>query len=91
MATVHAVMPSPRPLTIQRAADLMLTGGTEAAVSTLCISSFSTMKALSVRNDEPTLASRLFDRPRRIRAVQKGAAIVLEEAEHAIVPGHHLR
>jgi 3-oxoacyl-[acyl-carrier-protein] synthase II len=76
-------------LTIQRgAADLMLTGGTEAAVSTLCISSFSTMKALSVRNDEPTLASRPFDRDRDGFVLSEGgAAIVLEEEGHARARG----
>ncbi|MCH2148306.1 MAG: beta-ketoacyl-ACP synthase II [Phycisphaerales bacterium] len=76
-------------LTIQRgAADLMLTGGAEAAVSTLCIGSFSAMKALSLRNEEPTLASRPFDRDRDgFVLAEGGAALVLEELEHAQARG----
>lgn len=76
-------------LTIQRgAADLMLTGGAEAAVSTLCIGSFSAMKALSVRNDDPTRASRPFDRDRDgFILAEGGAALVLEELGHARARG----
>ena len=53
----------------------MFAGGTEAAVSALCIGSFGGMKALSTRNDEPTLASRPFDRDRDGFVLAEGADI----------------
>lgn len=70
---------------IQRGdADVMLAGGSEAAVGPLCIGSFAAMKALSTRNDDPTRASRPFDRDRDGFVLAEGAAIlVLEEYEHA--------
>ncbi|MFO0873848.1 MAG: beta-ketoacyl-ACP synthase II [Phycisphaerales bacterium] len=70
---------------IQRGdADVMLAGGSEAAVSPLCIGSFAAMKALSTRNDEPTKASRPFDRDRDGFVLSEGAAVVvLEELEQA--------
>ncbi|MCH2142295.1 MAG: beta-ketoacyl-ACP synthase II [Phycisphaerales bacterium] len=74
---------------IQRgAADVMLAGGSEAAVSKLCIAAFSAMRALSVRNDEPTKASRPFDRDRDGFVLSEGASVlVLEELEHARARG----
>ena len=70
---------------IQRGdADVMFAGGAEAAITPLCISSFSAMKALSVRNDDPQRASRPFDRDRDGFVLAEGAAIlVLEELEQA--------
>ncbi len=70
---------------IQRGeADVMFAGGAEAAITPLCISSFSAMKALSVRNDDPMRASRPFDRDRDGFVLAEGAAIlVLEELEQA--------
>jgi 3-oxoacyl-[acyl-carrier-protein] synthase II len=70
---------------IQRGdADVMLAGGSEAAVSPLCVGSFATMKALSSRNDNPQAASRPFDRDRDGFVLAEGAAIlVLEDLEHA--------
>jgi 3-oxoacyl-[acyl-carrier-protein] synthase II len=70
---------------IQRGdAEVILAGGTEAAVSPLCVGSFAAMKALSQRNDDPTRASRPFDRDRDGFVLAEGAAvIVLEELEHA--------
>ena len=71
--------------TIQYAdADVMLTGGTEAAVTPMGLSGFQNMKALSMRNDDPPGASRPFDRDRDGFVLSEGAGlIVLEELEHA--------
>lgn len=74
---------------IQRGdADVILAGGAEAAISPLCIASFAAMKALSTRNDDPTRASRPFDRDRDGFVLAEGAAVVvLEELEHAKARG----
>lgn len=65
-------------------AEVMLAGGSEAAVSPLCIGSFAAMKALSTRNDDPPRASRPFDRDRDGFVLSEGAAVVvLEELEQA--------
>jgi 3-oxoacyl-[acyl-carrier-protein] synthase II len=74
---------------IQRGdADVILAGGSEAAVSSLCVGSFAAMKALSTRNDDPQRASRPFDRDRDGFVLAEGAAVlVLEEYEHAKARG----
>ena len=65
-------------------ADVMITGGTEAAITPMGISGFANMRALSERNDEPTRASRPFDAERDGFVLSEGAGIlVLEELEHA--------
>jgi len=65
-------------------ADVMLTGGAEAAVTPLGISAFSSMKALSGRNDDPPRASRPFDRDRDGFVMGEGAGMLaFEEYEHA--------
>jgi 3-oxoacyl-[acyl-carrier-protein] synthase II len=65
-------------------ADLMIAGGTEAALTALGISAFAAMKALSTRNDDPAHASRPFDRDRDGFVMGEGAGIlVFEELEHA--------
>lgn len=65
-------------------ADLMLTGGSEAATTELGLAGFCSLKALSTRNDEPKKASRPFDKDRSGFVMgEGGAAIVLEEYEHA--------
>ncbi len=65
-------------------ADVMLTGGTEAAVTPIGISGFSNMKALSMRHDNPAAASRPFDADRDGFVLSEGAGIlVFEELEHA--------
>jgi 3-oxoacyl-[acyl-carrier-protein] synthase II len=65
-------------------ADVMVTGGAEAAVTPLCVAAFMTMKALSTRNGEPTRASRPFDTDRDGFVLAEGAAMfVLETEEHA--------
>jgi 3-oxoacyl-[acyl-carrier-protein] synthase II len=70
---------------IQRGdADVMLAGGSEAAITPMGVGGFSAMKALSTRNDEPERASRPFDRERDGFVVGEGSGIlVLEELEHA--------
>jgi 3-oxoacyl-[acyl-carrier-protein] synthase II len=65
-------------------ADIVFTGGTEAAVTPLALAAFASMKALSARNDEPTEASRPFDRDRDGFVLAEGAgALIFEELEHA--------
>jgi 3-oxoacyl-[acyl-carrier-protein] synthase II len=70
---------------IQRGdADVMLAGGSEGAVSPLCLGAFMTMRALSTRNEDPTKASRPFDRDRDGFVLAEGAGVfVLETEAHA--------
>jgi len=65
-------------------ADVVVAGGTEAAIMQLNIAAFAAMRALSTRNDEPERASRPFDRGRDGFVLGEGAGmVVLESAEHA--------
>ena len=74
---------------IQRGdADLMVTGGAEAAVCPMGIGGFNAMKALSTRNDAPEKASRPFDKDRDGFVMGEGSGIlVLEELQHALKRG----
>lgn len=71
---------------IQRGeADIVLTGGTEAAITPLAVAGFSSMKALSENNENPKQASRPFDKNRDGFVIGEGAGVlVLEELEHAL-------
>jgi 3-oxoacyl-[acyl-carrier-protein] synthase II len=72
-------------------ADLMITGGTEAAVTALGLAGFINCKAVSTRNDEPEKASRPFDKDRDGFVMGEGAGIlVFEELEHAQKRGAHI-
>lgn len=65
-------------------ADVMISGGTEAAISPIGLAGFINIKALSQRNDDPTTASRPFDKGRNGFVLSEGAGIlILEEYEHA--------
>lgn len=69
-------------------ADIMVCGGTEGAVSRIALAGFSAMKALSTRNDNPTAASRPWDKNRDGFIMAEGAGVlVLEEYEHAVARG----
>ncbi len=78
-ASAHAVGDSFK--LIQRgAADAMICGGTEAAVTPMSISGFAAMKALSTRNDEPGRASRPFELGRDGFVVGEGSGVLILEA-----------
>ncbi|ARN56380.1 beta-ketoacyl-ACP synthase II [Sedimentisphaera salicampi] len=69
-------------------ADVMITGGSEAAVSPIALASFCSLKSLSTRNDEPEKASRPFDVERDGFILSEGAGtVILEEYEHAVKRG----
>lgn len=69
-------------------ADIMITGGSEAAVTKAAIGGFASMKALSERNDDPATASRPFDKDRDGFVLgEGGGCLILEEYEHAIARG----
>ena len=66
-------------------ADIILTGGSEAAITPIAYAGFSNMRALSINNENPEKASKPFDKNRDGFVMGEGAGIlILEEAEHAI-------
>lgn len=69
-------------------ADIMVTGGSEASMNEIIYAGFGNMKALSTRNDDPTTASRPFDKGRDGFVMAEGAAVlVFEDLEHAKARG----
>jgi 3-oxoacyl-[acyl-carrier-protein] synthase II len=69
-------------------AEVMVAGGAEAAVIPLAIGAFSTMHAMSRRNDDPERASRPFDKDRDGFVLSEGsAAVILEDRDHALARG----
>lgn len=72
-------------------ADIMVTGGSEAAIIPTGVGGFNAMKALSERNDDPKTASRPFDKDRDGFVLgEGGGALILEEYEHATKRGAHI-
>jgi 3-oxoacyl-[acyl-carrier-protein] synthase II len=72
-------------------ADVVIAGGSEAAIHPLPIASFAAMQALSKRNDDPATASRPYDITRDGFVLGEGAAaLVVETEEHALARGAHI-
>ncbi|MCZ6636188.1 MAG: beta-ketoacyl-ACP synthase II [bacterium] len=72
-------------------ADLMVTGGAEAAITPMSVGGFASAKALSYRNDEPLRASRPFDAERDGFVLgEGGGTLILEELDHARARGAHI-
>jgi 3-oxoacyl-[acyl-carrier-protein] synthase II len=72
-------------------ADVMIAGGTEAAITPMGVGGFAAMRALSTRNDDPEKASRPWDRDRDGFVIGEGAGImILEELEFARKRGAHI-
>ncbi|WP_291164404.1 beta-ketoacyl-ACP synthase II [Gemmatimonas sp. UBA7669] len=69
-------------------ADVMLAGGAEAPLATLCFGAFALIRAMSTRNDDPARASRPFDANRDGFVMGEGSAVLLLEAwDHAVARG----
>lgn len=72
-------------------ADVIVTGGSEAAITKTGVGGFGSMKALSPRNDDPKTASRPFDKDRDGFVLgEGGGALILESLEHAQARGAHI-
>lgn len=83
-ASAGSAMASARDLILRGDCDVMVTGGSEAALTKLAIAAFAAMKALSTRNDDPAHASRPFDKERDGFVLAEGAGLLIfEDYEHA--------
>lgn len=72
-------------------ANIIVSGGSEAAINEAGLGGFSSMQAVSTRNDDPQTASRPFDRDRDGFVMgEGGGALILEEYEHAVKRGAHI-
>ena len=86
-SSTHAIIEAFNMIRLGKA-DIMITGGSEAAVNEAGIAGFNSMRAISTRNDDPKTASRPFDRDRDGFVIGEGAAaLILEEYESAIKRG----
>lgn len=86
-SSTHSIVSAVDQIRLGRA-DVMITGGSEAAISLVGIGGFNAMMALSTRNDDPTTASRPYDKNRDGFVMgEGGGAIVIEEYEHAKARG----
>ena len=86
-SSTHSIMCAVDQIRLGRA-DVMVTGGSEGAVAFIGISAFNSMMALSTRNDDPKTASRPYDKGRDGFVMgEGGAALVIEELEHAKARG----
>ncbi len=86
-SSTHAMIDAYNYIRLDKA-DVIITGGSEAAITHTGIGGFNALKALSVRNDDPKTASRPFDLDRDGFVLGEGAgALVLEEYEHACKRG----
>jgi 3-oxoacyl-[acyl-carrier-protein] synthase II len=89
-SSTHALMDAFNLIRLGKA-DIILAGGSESVISEAGVAGFNAMKALSERNDDPTTASRPFDKDRDGFVMGEGAGIlVLEELEHAKARGAHI-
>lgn len=72
-------------------ADVIVSGGSEAAITLAGIAGFNSMRAISTRNDDPATASRPFDKDRDGFVMgEGGASIILEDYDHAMARGAHI-
>lgn len=86
-SSTHSIVAAVDQIRLGRA-DVMVTGGSEGAVSVVGIGSFNSMMALSTRNDDPKTASRPYDKGRDGFVMgEGGGALVIEELEHALARG----
>jgi 3-oxoacyl-[acyl-carrier-protein] synthase II len=86
-ASAHAIGDAYE-IILRGAADVMIAGGSEAAITPMGVGGFAAMRALSTRNDDPQRASRPFDKRRDGFIVGEGSGVlVLEEHERAVARG----
>ena len=86
-SSTHAIISAVDQIRLGRA-DVVVTGGSEGAVSFIGLGAFNAMMALSTRNDSPETASRPYDKNRDGFVMgEGGAALVVEEYEHAVARG----